>query len=84
MEALAQLQARIQELKKKVEEKRKAIAADQPDPEFRQMRKKLKRLQRKRRSILARGKRLQEAKDKPEKKAAVTTEKKETASEAKG
>lgn len=79
MEAVAQLQVQIQELKKKVQEKRKAIAADQPDHEFRQLRKKLKRLQRKRRSILARGKQLQGAKDKPEKKAAAAPEKKETA-----
>jgi hypothetical protein len=86
MEVVEQLQSRIQELKKKVQEKRKAIAGSKADPEFREIRKKLKRLQRSRRRMLARNKQLQGAthvahKEKPPKKAAAASEKKEAAPE---
>ena len=78
MEAVEQLQSRTQDLKNVVQEKRKAIVSDKPDPEFRQLRKKLKRLQRKRRRILTFSKQLQGAKEKPEKKVVAAPEKKET------
>ena len=83
MEAVEQLQSRIQDLKKKVQEERKAIVSDKPDPEFRQLRKKLKRLQRKRRRSLALSKQLQGAREKPEKKVVAAPEKKETVPETK-
>lgn len=88
MEVVEQLQGRIQELKKKVQEKRKATAGSKADPEFREIRKKLKRLQRSRRRLLARSKQLQVAfpiapKEKSRKKADSAPEKKEEAPEAK-
>ncbi len=86
MEVVEQLRSRIQELKKKVQEKRKATADSKTDPEFREIRKKLKRMQRSRRRLLARSKQLQGAtpvatKEKPQKKAAVSPDKKEAAPE---
>jgi hypothetical protein len=84
MEAVEQLQYRIQELKKKVQEKRKSAAGSNTDPEFREIRKKLKRVQRSRRRLLAKAKLLQGApKEKPQKKAVAAPEKKEEATEAK-
>jgi hypothetical protein len=88
MEVAEQLRGRIQELKKKVQEKRKAAADSKADPEFREIRKKLKRLQRSRRRLLARSKQLQgaphgAAQEKLQKKAAAAPEKTEAAPEAK-
>jgi hypothetical protein len=81
MESVELLQSKIQVLKKKVQEKRKAIVSDKPDLEYRQLRKQLKRLQRKRRRILLPSQHLQGAKEKHDKKVAGTSEKKETAPE---
>ena len=83
MEAIEKLQFQIQELRNRVREKRKATANLKSDPDLRKMRKKLRRLQRKRRGLLARTRTTPVTKDKKEKKAAATQEKRETASETK-
>jgi peptidoglycan hydrolase CwlO-like protein len=88
VDVVEQLHGRILELKKKVHEKRKATGDSKADHGFREIRKKLKRLQRNRRRLLARSKKLQDAtqvvsKEKPHKKAATAPEKPEAAPETK-
>lgn len=84
MGAIEKIQTRIQELKKRVQEKRKATANFKADPDFRKIRKKLKRLQRKRRSFLPRVKPIQATRDKKEKKTVVAPGEKESVTESKG
>ncbi|MGH7273145.1 MAG: hypothetical protein ACREIQ_01635 [Nitrospiria bacterium] len=83
MEVIEKLKFQIQEMRKRVKEKRKTAANFRSDPDLRKMRKKLRRMQRKRLGILAQGKTAPVAKEKKEKKAVATQEIKETTSETK-